>query len=164
MKRFVLLALVPFLFATTNEDRPGLPPGVPENCCGYGNCRRASVEIISRGPGGDVVAVDGVRLELPPGTAQRSKKDSSWWCYQEVFDGCEKEISRRCARCAVAGGKSVGEMRVIPAVGHISASHFLLPVLPAGGCAECHASGVPPVRPNLLKSPRGAGAAPLPPG
>lgn len=159
MKRFILIALVPFLFATADEDRPGLPPGVPENCCGYGNCRRASVEIISRGPSADIVVVDGVRLTLPPGTAQRSKKDSSWWCYQEIFDGCEKEVSRRCARCAVAGGKAVGEMRVIPAPGHISGTHLLLP---AGGCPKCHAaaSSIPL---NFQQSPHGAPEA-LPPG
>lgn len=160
MKRFILIALTPFLFATADEDRPGLPPGVPENCCGYGNCRRASVEILSRGPSADIVVVDGVRLTLPPGTAQHSKRDSSWWCYQEILDGCEKEVSRRCARCAVAGGKAVGEMQVIPAPAHISASHFLLP---AGGCAKCHAAP-PSVPPNFQHPPRGAESAPLPPG
>ena len=158
MKRIILIALVPFFLATVGEDRPGLPPGVPDNCCGYGNCRRASVEIIERSASADIVVVDGVRLTLPPGTAQRSKRDSSWWCYQEVLDGCEKEVSRRCARCAVAGGQAIGGMRVIPVRAQTTgralnpATHLLLP---AGGCPKCHA-GSAPMRVAPVRVPKGS--------
>ncbi len=138
MRNFILIALTPFLLAASHKDKPGLPPGVPEKCCGYTNCRQARIEIIERGRSRDVVVVDGKRLVLPAGMVVQSNRSSSWWCYQEILDGCEREVSERCARCAVKGEAPVAEIRMIPVPARGRGGHLLLP---SGGCAKCHISG-----------------------
>ena len=84
------------------------------------------------------VVVDGKRLVLPAGMVVKSDRSSSWWCYQEILDGCEREVSERCARCAVKGEAPVAEIRMIPVPARGRGGHLLLP---SSGCAKCHISG-----------------------
>jgi len=135
MRKFLVLAFMPFVFASSHEENPVLPPGVPERCCGYSNCKEVRVKVLERNAARDVAVVDGKRLVLPPGTVLRSKHQGSWWCYQEILDGCHKEISARCARCVVEGRQRVAEVRMIPALDDPRGTHLLLP---AGDCAKCH--------------------------
>lgn len=137
VRKYLLLAIMPFLFATTEAPFTGRPPGVPERCCGYLDCRRADVRILRRNSTHDVVSVDGRRLVLPAGTAHRSKQTGSWWCFRAAQDGCHREVSERCARCAVEGRQEMGEMRIIPQPLGAKGSHLLLPT---EGCDECHSA------------------------
>ncbi len=146
MRKLLVLALMPFVFASTHEN-PVLPPGVPERCCGYSNCVKVRVEVLERNAARDVAVVDGKRMVLPPGTVLRSKREGSWWCYQEILDGCHKEISARCARCVVKGDERVAEVTVIPALDSPRGTHLLLPT---GDCAKCH-GGPGPLTPTLSR-------------
>jgi hypothetical protein len=134
MRRLLLIVLSPLLLAVSGDDIPGRPPGVPERCCGYLDCRPAHIEILERNLVHDIVMVEGKRLVLPPGSAHRSNRSGSWFCFQAIRDGCHKEISERCARCAVEGRTRVSEMRVLPAPKSPKGTHL---VLPNGGCEGC---------------------------
>lgn len=135
MRKLFLLALTPFLLAASDADLPGHPPGVPERCCGYLDCRPAQIRILQRNRFHDIVDVDGKRLVLPAGSAHLSQRSGSWWCFQSVRERCHLEVSERCARCAVEGRRAVSELRLIPAPENPKGSHL---ALPQGGCAGCH--------------------------
>lgn len=54
---------------------PAGPPGVPEACCGYSDCRKTAVRILSRSPQGDTVKVEGKILRLGPGALTSRSSD-----------------------------------------------------------------------------------------
>lgn len=115
---------------------PGGIPGVPESCCGWQDCRPASVHILKVEGGKALVRIDGKTITIPASTAVRSRFRGFYCFVKEVpqcWDGKNYTVSRECARCAIESGSFVEDVRVIETAAR---GHLVLPVY--GDCGQCH--------------------------
>lgn len=114
-------------------------PGVPGVCCGYADCRPASVKAL----GPKLALIDGVQVRLPAGwqhVKRSNKARNGWYCYKRSLDGCaDGPPSERCARCAIeklptlAKSKGGYPVRMIP-----TGDHGYLLLEQGVPCGSCH--------------------------
>ena len=114
---------------------PGGIPGVPENCCGWKDCRPAAVRILKVEGGMALVRVNGKTITIPAGYAQRSKV-GGYFCFllhrPECWDGKNFTVSAACARCVIEGGGFANDVRITVS----GQRHLIVPV--REDCGECH--------------------------
>lgn len=104
----VMLILLGIPHVTGAEHLPWMEPyrdASGGSCCNDLDCVPA--DVLAMDPAQGIVQVDGVVLQLPPGSVHRVpdqvEQGSGWWCWRAGPPECqppEVQKSQACGRCA----------------------------------------------------------------